>query len=63
MDSSANNAFLRSKVIDQVIIKTNKTIMVRERFCDELVNERLFECGIPNCNMYSNVPMNPAPEA
>ena len=63
VDSSANKDFLRSKLIDQVIIKTNNTIMVREKFCDELVKVHLFKYGIQNHKICSNVHMNPLPQA
>ena len=50
LESSANKTVLKSKAINQVIFKTNNTIVDREsqRCCDELVQVRLSECGIPN---------------
>ena len=48
LESCANKMVLKSKAINQVIFKTNNTIVVRERCCDELVEVRLSECGIPN---------------
>ena len=47
MDSSVEEFVLEAK-IDKVIIKTNNTIMVKERFSDTLVEVHLSKHGIPN---------------
>ena len=47
MDSSVEEFALEAK-IDKVIIKTNNTIMVKERFCDALVEVHLSEHGTQN---------------
>ena len=47
MDSSVKEFALEAK-IGKVIIKTNNTIMVKERFCDALVEVHLSEHGTQN---------------
>ena len=48
LECSANKLVLKLKAIDQGIIKTNNTIMVKETSCDEHIKVCLSKCRIPH---------------